>query len=64
MARAGPAYAGAMIVPAPIRSVLAGSAGTATMTLAYAAARRVRRGVSGPLDSDDGLLPGQSVAIT
>ena len=51
-----------MIVPAPIRSLLAGSAGTATMTLAYAAERRVRRGVSGPLDYDDGLVPGQIVA--
>jgi hypothetical protein len=62
MARACPAYARGMTVPAPIRSVLAGSAGTATMTLAYAAERRVRRGVSGPLDYDDGLLPGQIVA--
>jgi len=51
-----------MTVAWPIRSVLAGSAGTATMTLAYAAERRVRRAVSGPLDYDDGLVPGEIVA--
>jgi hypothetical protein len=51
-----------MTVSWPIRSVLAGSAGTATMTLAYAAERRVRHAVSGPLDYDDGLVPGQIVA--
>jgi hypothetical protein len=45
----------------PIRSVLAGTAGTATMTLAYAAERRVRR-ARGPLDYDDSLVPGQIVA--
>jgi hypothetical protein len=46
----------------PIRSVLAGGAGTATMTLAYAAERRLRHRVSEPLDYDDGLVPGQIVA--
>jgi hypothetical protein len=51
-----------MTVAWPIRSVLAGSAGTATMTLAYAAERRVRRGARGPLDYDDGLVPGEIVA--
>jgi hypothetical protein len=51
-----------MTVSWPIRSVLAGSAGTATMTLAYAAERRFRHRVSGPLDYDDGLVPGQIVA--
>jgi hypothetical protein len=51
-----------MTVAWPIRSVLAGSAGTATMTLAYAAERHVRRRVSGPLDYDDGLVPGEIVA--
>jgi hypothetical protein len=50
-----------MTVSWPIRSVLAGTAGTATMTLAYAAERRVRR-ARAPLDYDDGLVPGQIVA--
>src|SRR5436190_968084 len=50
-----------MTVSWPIRSVLAGTAGTATMTLAYAAERRVRR-ARGPLDYDDSLVPGQIVA--
>jgi hypothetical protein len=47
----------------PLRSILAGSAGTATMTAAYEAERR-ERGASrpGPLDYDDGLVPGQIVA--
>jgi hypothetical protein len=49
-------------VPGPIRSVLAGSAGTATMTLAYAAERRVRHRRSAPLDYDDSLVPGEIVA--
>src|SRR3954471_19089740 len=50
-----------MTVSWPIRSVLAGTAGTATMTLADAAERRVRR-ARGPLDYDDSLVPGQIVA--
>jgi hypothetical protein len=37
-------------VPWPVRSVLAGTAGAATMTLAYAVERRLRPGVRGPLD--------------
>jgi hypothetical protein len=45
-----------------VRSILAGTAGTATMTLAYAAERRLRRGVAGPLDYDDSLVPGEIVA--
>jgi hypothetical protein len=49
-------------VPWPIRSILAGTAGTATMTLAYAAERRVRGRQRGPLDYDDSLVPGQIVA--
>jgi hypothetical protein len=49
-------------VPWPIRSVLAGTAGTAAMTLAYAAERRLRPKVRGPLDYDDSLVPGQIVA--
>jgi hypothetical protein len=49
-------------LPWPIRSVLAGAAGTATMTLAYATERRLRPGISGSLDYDDSLVPGQIVA--
>src|SRR3954447_21955672 len=51
-----------MHVPWPIRSVLAGTAGTTTMTLAYAAERRLRPRVRGPLDYDDSLVPGEIVA--
>src|SRR3954467_847054 len=54
--------ASAVNVPWPIRSVLAGTAGTATMTFAYAAERRLRHRLSGPLDYDDSLVPGQIVA--
>jgi hypothetical protein len=49
-------------VPWPIRSVLAGAAGTATMTLAYAAERRLRPRMHKPLDYDDSLVPGKIVA--
>lgn len=51
-----------MTLPWPVRSVLGGAAGTAALTLAYAAERRLRPGVSGPLDYDDSLVPGQIVA--
>jgi hypothetical protein len=51
-----------MPIPWPVRSILAGTAGTATMTLAYAAERRLRRRGPEPLDYDDGLVPGQIVA--
>jgi hypothetical protein len=51
-----------MNLPWPIRSVLAGTAGTATMTLAYACERRLRPKLRGPLDYDDSLVPGQIVA--
>jgi hypothetical protein len=47
-------------VPWPIRSVLAGTAGTAALTLAYATERRLRSRRIGPLDYDDSLVPGQS----
>jgi hypothetical protein len=47
----------------PIRSVLAGTAGTAAMTLVYDAERRLRAGVRGPLDYDDSLVPGEIVAM-
>ena len=46
----------------PLRSILAGSAGTLALTLAYAAERRVRGGHRGQLDYDDSLVPGQIVA--
>ncbi|HKR99567.1 MAG TPA: hypothetical protein VJU79_08640 [Candidatus Dormibacteraeota bacterium] len=49
-------------LPWPLRSVLAGTAGTATMTLAYGAERRLRSRRRGPLDYDDSLVPGQIVA--
>jgi hypothetical protein len=45
----------------PIRSVCAGAAGTAALTLSYAAERRLRRRLT-PLDYDDSLVPGQIVA--
>ena len=45
----------------PVRSILAGSAGTAALTLAYALERRLRR-KGKPLDYDDSLVPGQIVA--
>ena len=51
-----------MELPWPVRSVLAGTAGTTTMTLAYGAERRLRPRVGGPLDYDDSLVPGQIVA--
>ena len=49
-------------LPWPLRSVLAGAAGTASLTLAYAAERRVRHAGRAPLDYDDSLVPGQIVA--
>ncbi len=49
-------------LPWPVRSVLAGTSGTAMMTLAYAAERRLRPRVHGQLDYDDSLVPGQIVA--
>ena len=53
--------AGRAVGQMPIRSVLAGTAGTAAMTLAYMAERRLRRS-SAPLDYDDSLVPGRIVA--
>jgi hypothetical protein len=46
----------------PVRSVCAGAAGTAALTAAYAAERRLRRGHPSQLDYDDSLVPGQIVA--
>jgi hypothetical protein len=51
-----------MSLPWPVRSVAAGAAGTATLTLAYTAERRLRRDHKGPLDFDDSLVPGAIVA--
>jgi hypothetical protein len=51
-----------MSMPWPMRSVLAGAAGTATMTLAYLAEHRLRATRRGPLDYDDSLVPGRIVA--
>ena len=50
-----------MGLPWPVRSVCAGAAGTAALTAAYAAERKLRhRRV--PLDYDDSLVPGKIVA--
>lgn len=49
-------------LPWPIRSILAGTAGTTAMTLAYAAERRLRPKLRGPLDYDDSIVPGEIVA--
>jgi hypothetical protein len=46
----------------PVRSVLAGTAGTAALSLTYAAERRLRHRGTEPLDYDDSLVPGQIVA--
>jgi hypothetical protein len=46
----------------PIRSVIAGAAGTAALTATYAAERRMRPTHEGQLDYDDSLVPGQIVA--
>jgi hypothetical protein len=51
-----------MSVPWPVRSIAAGTAGTAALTLFYDAERRLRRRHRGPLDYDDSLVPGQIVA--
>ena len=51
-----------MPLPWPVRSVLAGTAGTASMTLAYATERRLRHRGGGALDYDDSLVPGEIVA--
>jgi hypothetical protein len=51
-----------MRVPWPVRSVIAGAAGTTALTLAYTAERRLRTTHRGPLDYDDSLVPGKIVA--
>ena len=45
-------------LPWPLRSVIAGTTGTAMMTLVYATERRLRPSHPGPLDYDDSLVPG------
>ena len=49
-------------LPWPARSVIAGTTGTAALSFAYAAERRLRPHHPGPLDYDDSLVPGQIVA--
>ena len=49
-------------MPWPVRSVAAGTAGTAALTLFYDTERRLRRRHHGPLDYDDSLVPGRIVA--
>jgi hypothetical protein len=51
-----------MKLPWVVRSVVAGTAGTAALTACYAAERRLRPGRKGPLDYDDSLVPGEIVA--
>lgn len=51
-----------MKIPWPVRSVLAGTAGTAALSVSYAVERRLRPRRRGPLDYDDSLVPGQIVA--
>ncbi|HET6868815.1 MAG TPA: hypothetical protein VFH80_23080, partial [Solirubrobacteraceae bacterium] len=51
-----------MKAPWPVRSVAAGTAGTAALTLFYDVERRVRSRHRGPLDYDDSLVPGKIVA--
>jgi hypothetical protein len=50
-----------MTLPWPMRSIVAGTAGTTALTVAYDIERRLRRR-RGPLDYDDSLVPGQIVA--
>jgi hypothetical protein len=51
-----------MSLPWPVRSVIAGAAGTTALTLAYSAERQLRKKHRGSLDYDDSLVPGQIVA--
>jgi hypothetical protein len=50
------------VVRWPLRSLLAGSAGTAALSLFYAIDRRMHPLHRGPLDYDDSLIPGEIVA--
>jgi len=46
----------------PVRSVIAGFAGTAAMALAYSTEHALRPSVHGQLDYDDSIVPGEIVA--
>jgi hypothetical protein len=50
-----------MNVSWPVRSVIAGAAGTAALSLAYVVERRARPQHHGQLDYDDSLVPGKIV---
>jgi len=49
-------------LPRWVGSVVAGAAGTAAMTVAYAVEHRLRPARQAPLDYDDSIVPGQIVA--
>ncbi|MBV8998847.1 MAG: hypothetical protein JO304_07295, partial [Solirubrobacterales bacterium] len=49
-------------VPWPLRSIVAGTAGTAALTLTYNVEHRLRPRHRGPVDYDDSLVPGRIVA--
>lgn len=59
--RIGDGWTGRVARLVPLRSMLAGTAGTAAMSGAYVIERRLRS-KRGPLDYDDSLVPGQIVA--
>ncbi len=46
-------------MPWPVRSLVAGVAGTAALSAAYYVDRRLSSPGEGPLDYDDSLVPGQ-----
>jgi hypothetical protein len=46
----------------PLRSLIAGAAGTGALSLSYAIEHRLRSRAPGPADYDDSLVPGQIVA--
>jgi hypothetical protein len=50
------------VMPWPLHSLLAGTAGTAAMSLFYAIDHRLHPLHRGPLDYDDSLVPGEIVA--
>ena len=49
-------------LPWQMRSIAAGTAGTAAMALAYRSEHGLRPQVEGPVDYDDSLVPGEIVA--
>ena len=49
-------------MPWVVRGVIAGASGTAAMSLTYGVVRGLRPNVRGPLDYDDGPVPGRIVA--